>query len=127
MEVVRAELADKRSDPVVLDSALLAVANAGFGTDPKGALNWLKMVSETLKQQQSVVRIGRMIASREPNIALEYAAEVRDKTQQSEILAVALPSILADLVDANGTSVHTTGPAEWSKKIIELKLPVTAA
>ena len=30
-------------------------------------------------------------------------------------------------VDANGTSVHHTGPAEWSKKIIELKLPVTAA
>ena len=30
-------------------------------------------------------------------------------------------------VDANGTSVHNTGPAEWSKKIIELKLPVTAA
>jgi fumarate hydratase, class I len=30
-------------------------------------------------------------------------------------------------VDANGTSVHNTGPAEWSKKIVELKLPVTAA
>ncbi len=30
-------------------------------------------------------------------------------------------------VDANGTSVHNTGPAEWSKKIIELKIPVTAA
>jgi len=30
-------------------------------------------------------------------------------------------------VDANGTSVHNTGPAEWSRKIIELKLPVTAA
>jgi fumarate hydratase, class I len=30
-------------------------------------------------------------------------------------------------VDCNGTSVHNTGPAEWSKKIIELKLPVTAA
>ena len=30
-------------------------------------------------------------------------------------------------VDANGTSVHTTGPAEWSKKIVELKIPVTAA
>jgi fumarate hydratase, class I len=30
-------------------------------------------------------------------------------------------------VDSNGTSVHNTGPAEWSKKIIELKLPVTAA
>src|ERR1043165_1328757 len=30
-------------------------------------------------------------------------------------------------VDANGTSVHTTGPAEWSKKIVELKLPATGA
>jgi len=30
-------------------------------------------------------------------------------------------------VDANGTSVHTTGPAEWSRKIVDLKLPVTAA
>ena len=30
-------------------------------------------------------------------------------------------------VDANGTSVHTTGPAEWSRKIVELKLPVTQA
>ncbi len=30
-------------------------------------------------------------------------------------------------VDASGTSVHNTGPAEWSQKIIELKLPVTAA
>src|SRR5579862_1720298 len=29
-------------------------------------------------------------------------------------------------VDANGTSVHNTGPAEWSKKIVELKIPVTA-
>jgi fumarate hydratase class I len=30
-------------------------------------------------------------------------------------------------VDSNGTSVHNTGPAEWSKKIVELKIPVTAA
>ncbi len=30
-------------------------------------------------------------------------------------------------VDANGTSVHNTGPAEWSRKIVELKIPVTAA
>jgi len=30
-------------------------------------------------------------------------------------------------VDACGTSVHNTGPAEWSKKIIELKIPVSAA
>jgi fumarate hydratase class I len=30
-------------------------------------------------------------------------------------------------VDASGTSVHNTGPAEWSRKIVELKIPVTAA
>jgi fumarate hydratase class I len=30
-------------------------------------------------------------------------------------------------VDSNGTSVHNTGPAEWSKKIVELKIPVNAA
>src|SRR5262249_47835972 len=30
-------------------------------------------------------------------------------------------------VDSSGTSVHNTGPAEWSRKIVELKIPVTAA
>ncbi|MGQ0545088.1 MAG: fumarate hydratase [Betaproteobacteria bacterium] len=30
-------------------------------------------------------------------------------------------------VDSQGESVHSTGPAEWAKKIIELKIPVTAA
>jgi fumarate hydratase class I len=30
-------------------------------------------------------------------------------------------------VDSNGTSVHQTGPAEWQKRIVELKLPVAAA
>jgi fumarate hydratase class I len=30
-------------------------------------------------------------------------------------------------VDSNGTSVHTTGPAEWEMKIREFKIPVNAA
>ena len=30
-------------------------------------------------------------------------------------------------VDANGTSVHQAGPEQWQRKIVELKLPVTAA
>ncbi len=30
-------------------------------------------------------------------------------------------------VDSSGSSVHNTGPAEWSRKIVELKIPVTAA
>jgi fumarate hydratase class I len=30
-------------------------------------------------------------------------------------------------VDSSGSSVHVTGPAEWSKKIVELKIPVNIA
>jgi fumarate hydratase class I len=30
-------------------------------------------------------------------------------------------------VDAQGTSVHTTGPAEWQRRIRELKIPLTVA
>ena len=30
-------------------------------------------------------------------------------------------------VDSKGTSVHTSGPAEWEKKIREFKIPLTVA
>jgi fumarate hydratase, class I len=30
-------------------------------------------------------------------------------------------------VDARGNSVHQSGPAEWEKRIRELKIPVTSA
>ena len=30
-------------------------------------------------------------------------------------------------VDASGTSVHNSGPAQWEKKIRELKIPVRVA
>ena len=30
-------------------------------------------------------------------------------------------------VDAQGVSVHQSGPADWQKKIVELKIPVNAA
>jgi fumarate hydratase class I len=30
-------------------------------------------------------------------------------------------------VDSTGQSVHQSGPAEWARKIVELKIPVTAA
>jgi hypothetical protein len=34
-----------------------------------------------------------------------------------------------DLVQsvADGSSLHATGPAEWSRRIVELKLPVNSA
>jgi fumarate hydratase class I len=45
-----------------------------------------------------------------------------------EFEVVDMPVTVA--VDANGTSVHTTGPAEWSKRIATgefKKIPVAAA
>ncbi len=60
------------------------------------------------------IRKSRVLAFRDLGMEAIYEFEVRD-----------MPVTVA--VDAQGTSVHSTGPAEWSKKIIELKLPVTAA
>ncbi|HEX6321686.1 MAG TPA: fumarate hydratase [Burkholderiales bacterium] len=60
------------------------------------------------------IRKSRVLAFEDLGMEAIYEFEVED-----------MPVTVA--VDASGTSVHSTGPAEWSKKIIELKLPVTAA
>jgi fumarate hydratase class I len=60
------------------------------------------------------IRKARVLAFEDLGMEAIYEFEVED-----------MPVTVA--VDASGTSVHATGPAEWSKKIIELKLPVTAA
>jgi fumarate hydratase class I len=60
------------------------------------------------------IRKSRVLAFEDLGMEAIYEFEVQD-----------MPVTVA--VDANGTSVHNTGPAEWSKKIVELKLPVTAA
>ena len=60
------------------------------------------------------IRKSRVLAFEDLGMEAIYEFEVSD-----------MPVTVA--VDSNGTSVHTTGPAEWSKKIVELKLPVTAA
>jgi fumarate hydratase, class I len=60
------------------------------------------------------IRSARVVAFDDLGMEAIYEFDVKD-----------MPVTVA--VDANGTSVHNTGPAEWSKKIIELKLPVTAA
>jgi fumarate hydratase class I len=60
------------------------------------------------------IRKSKVLAFADLGMEAIYEFEVRD-----------MPVTVA--VDAKGTSVHTTGPAEWSKKIVELKLPVTAA
>ena len=60
------------------------------------------------------IRKSRILAFADLGMEAIYEFEVED-----------MPVTVA--VDANGTSVHSTGPAEWSKKIVELKLSVTAA
>ena len=60
------------------------------------------------------IRKSRVLAFEDLGMEAIYEFDVKD-----------MPVTVA--VDANGTSVHNTGPAEWSKKIIELKIPVTAA
>jgi fumarate hydratase class I len=60
------------------------------------------------------IRKSKVLAFQDLGMEAIYEFEVQD-----------MPVTVA--VDSNGTSVHTTGPAEWSKKIVELKLPVTAA
>jgi fumarate hydratase class I len=60
------------------------------------------------------IRKSRVVAFQDLGMEAIYEFEVHD-----------MPVTVA--VDSNGTSVHNTGPAEWSKKIVELKIPVTAA
>src|SRR5437868_6697658 len=60
------------------------------------------------------IRKSRVLAFEDLGMEAIYEFEVKD-----------MPVTVA--VDASGTSVHNTGPAEWSKKIVELKIPVTAA
>jgi fumarate hydratase class I len=60
------------------------------------------------------IRKSRVLAFADLGMEAIYEFEVRD-----------MPVTVA--VDANGESLHSSGPAEWSRKIVELKLPVTAA
>ena len=60
------------------------------------------------------IRKSRVVAFEDLGMEAIYEFEVED-----------MPVTVA--VDSSGTSVHNTGPAEWSKKIIELKIPVSAA
>ena len=60
------------------------------------------------------IRKSRVLAFHDLGMEAIYEFEVQD-----------MPVTVA--VDANGNSVHSTGPQDWARKIVELKLPVTAA
>jgi fumarate hydratase class I len=60
------------------------------------------------------IRKSRVVGFADLGMEAIYEFEVQD-----------MPVTVA--VDANGSSLHATGPADWSQKIVELKLPVSAA
>jgi fumarate hydratase class I len=60
------------------------------------------------------IRRARALAFEDLGMEAIYEFEVQD-----------MPVTVA--VDASGTSVHESGPAQWQRRIIELKLPVGAA
>jgi fumarate hydratase class I len=60
------------------------------------------------------IRKSRVLAFEDLGMEAIYEFEVED-----------MPVTVA--VDSSGSSVHQAGPEEWRKKIIQLKIPVTAA
>jgi len=60
------------------------------------------------------IRSARVVAFEELGMEAIYEFEVKD-----------MPVTVA--VDANGTSVHQTGPSAWADKIRDLKIPVRVA
>src|SRR5258706_1519914 len=60
------------------------------------------------------IRKSRVLAFGDLGMEAIYEFEVKD-----------MPVTVA--VDANGTSVHRTGPAEWEKRIKDFKIPVAVA
>jgi len=111
---------DKFTDLMLGQTGLIAMVGkaergpAAIESIRKHKAAYLMAVGGAAYLVSKAIRKSRVLAFADLGMEAIYEFEVKD-----------MPVIVA--VDANGTSVHTTGPAEWSKKIVELKLPVTAA
>ena len=95
-------------------SARPSAARSAIESIRKHKAAYLMAVGGAAYLVAKAIRKSRVLAFEDLGMEAIYEFEVKD-----------MPVTVA--VDANGTSVHNTGPAEWSKKIVELKLPVTAA
>ena len=111
---------DKFTDTMLGKTGLLAMVGkaergpAAIESIRKHKAAYLMAVGGAAYLVSKAIRKSRVLAFEDLGMEAIYEFEVKD-----------MPVTVA--VDANGTSVHTTGPAEWSKKIVELKIPVTAA
>ena len=111
---------DKFTDTMLGKTGLIAMIGkaergpAAIESIRKHKAAYLMAVGGAAYLVAKAIRKSRVLAFEDLGMEAIYEFEVED-----------MPVTVA--VDANGTSVHTTGPAEWSKKIVQLKLPVTAA
>jgi fumarate hydratase, class I len=111
---------DKFTDTMLGKTGLIAMVGkaergpAAVESIRKHKAAYLMAVGGAAYLVSKAIRKSRVLAFEDLGMEAIYEFEVND-----------MPVTVA--VDANGTSVHTTGPAEWSKKIVELKIPVTAA
>jgi fumarate hydratase class I len=111
---------DKFTDTMLGKTGLIAMVGkaergpAAIESIRKHQAAYLMAVGGAAYLVSKAIRKSRVLAFEDLGMEAIYEFEVKD-----------MPVTVA--VDANGTSVHTTGPAEWSKKIVELKIPVTAA
>jgi len=111
---------DKFTDTMLGKTGLIAMVRkaergpAAIESIRKHKAAYLMAVGGAAYLVSKAIRKSRVLAFEDLGMEAIYEFEVKD-----------MPVTVA--VDANGTSVHATGPAEWSKKIVELKIPVTAA
>jgi fumarate hydratase class I len=111
---------DKFTDTMLGQAGLIAMVGkaergpAAIESIRKHKAAYLIAVGGAAYLVAKAIRKSRVLAFEDLGMEAIYEFEVED-----------MPVTVA--VDANGASVHTSGPAEWSKKIVELKLPVSAA
>ena len=96
-----------------------AVRIAGAGESFGAAANfaraaYLMAVGGSAYLVSKAVKKAKVLAFGDLGMEAIYEFEVKD-----------MPVTVA--VDAKGTSVHATGPAEWEKKIREFKIPLNVA
>jgi fumarate hydratase class I len=111
---------DKFTETMLAKTGLIAMIGkaergpAAIDSIRKHKAAYLMAVGGAAYLVAKAIRKSRVLAFEDLGMEAIYEFEVED-----------MPVTVA--VDSNGTSVHTTGPAEWAKKIVELKIPVTQA
>jgi fumarate hydratase, class I len=106
---------DKFTDTMLGQTGLLAMIGKGergptaIEAIRKHKAAYLIAVGGAAYLVAKAIRGSRVLAFQDLGMEAIYEFEVKD-----------MPVTVA--VDSNGASVHATGPAEWSKKIVELKL-----